>query len=52
VTNFITILTAASGTAFAKLLPGEACVFRLDVAAPAVLADTAIVVIDYLVLPV
>lgn len=29
-TNYMQILTATSGTAFARLLPGEFCLLRLD----------------------
>jgi hypothetical protein len=43
-TNYVQVLTAASsGTAFARLYPGEFCLFRLDagITGPAVAAHTA-----------
>jgi hypothetical protein len=42
-TNYIQVLTATGGTVFARLLPGEFCLFRLDatVTAPAVKANVA-----------
>lgn len=51
-TNYITLLSAVSGTTLIRLLAGEACVFRFDpgVTAPAILANTAAVVVDYMIL--
>ena len=52
-TNFVDLLTAAStGTAFARLKPGECALFRLTPAmtAPAAKSDTAICDLEYLVL--
>ena len=41
--NYVKVLTATGGTVFARLLPGEFCLFRFDnsVTAPAVQANTA-----------
>lgn len=41
-TNYVTVLTGTAGTTFARLLPGEFCILRLDssVTAPAVKANT------------
>jgi hypothetical protein len=49
VTNYVDIMTAVSGVAFARLLPGEICLLRLTPAltAPAALAHTASVAIEY-----
>ncbi|MDE1766570.1 MAG: hypothetical protein KGI27_09930 [Thaumarchaeota archaeon] len=51
-TNYVQILTAVSGTTFARLYPGEAGVIRLDagVTAPAALANVASLKIDYMIL--
>ena len=48
-TNYVDIMTAVSGTAFARLLPGEICLLRLTpaITAPAALAHTAAVDIEY-----
>ena len=53
-TNYVDIMTAVSGTAFLRLLPGEAIVFRFSpgIAAPAALAHTAPVEIQYLFLDI
>jgi hypothetical protein len=42
-TNYVTVLTGTAGTVFARLLPGEFCLLRLDVTvtAPAVKANVA-----------
>lgn len=50
-TNFVSIKTATSGTIFAKLKAGEACMFRFGsgVTAPYVIADTASVRLEYTV---
>lgn len=50
-TNYIQILTAVSGTAFARLLAGETAVFRFDPAltAPAWIAHTAACNVNLLV---
>lgn len=52
VTNFIQLLTATAGTVFAKLLPGEFALLRLDptVTAPAAKADTASCEVEYLLI--
>lgn len=51
-TNYVEILTAVSGTAFIKLLPGDAALFRFDpgVTAPAALAHTAAVNLQYFII--
>lgn len=51
-TNYVQILTAASGTVLPRLNPGEVAVFRFDsgVTAPAALAHTAPVVLQYMIL--
>lgn len=49
-TNFITVLNATSGNAVIKLKAGEFACFRFGTSTPAVLANTAIVSIDYLLL--
>lgn len=48
-TNYVDIMSAVSGTAFARLLPGEICLLRLTPAltAPAALAHTASTQIEY-----
>ena len=50
--NFVTILTGVSGTTFLKLKPLEFAMgrFNTTITAPAALADTASVVIEYLIL--
>jgi hypothetical protein len=42
-TNYVQVLTGTAGTVFARLLPGEFCLLRLDatVTAPAVQAHTS-----------
>ena len=42
-TNYVQVLTGTSGTVFARLLPGEFCLLRLDatVTNPAVQANTS-----------
>lgn len=51
-TNFVELMTAVSGTVFAKLKPGEVAMFRFPgtVTAPAALANTGAVKIEYLFL--
>lgn len=51
-TNYLDILTAASGTAFLRLLPGEFAICRLTpaITAPAALAHTAATLLQYLIL--
>lgn len=51
-TNYVDILTAASGTAFARIMPGEILLMRITPAmtAPAALAHTAPVEMEYLIL--
>jgi hypothetical protein len=48
----VDILTAHNGTAFIRLLPGEGMVFRFNpaITAPAALAHTAPVLIQYMLL--
>lgn len=43
VTNYVQVKTGVAGTLFAKLLPGEFCILRLDasVTAPSLMAHTA-----------
>lgn len=50
-TNFINILTGTGGVIFAKLLPGEFCLFRMGsgVTAPFAQASTATCILDVLV---
>ena len=53
-TNYVTILTAASGTAFLQILSGDPPAvgrFAPTVTAPAALANTAPAEIEYLFLP-
>lgn len=51
--NFITVKCAASGTIFAKLLPGEAMALPLGsgATAPVAVADTAAVEVQILAIP-
>jgi hypothetical protein len=51
-TNYVDLLSATSGTAFARLMPGESALFRINpgITAPAALAHTAAVLITYLIL--
>jgi hypothetical protein len=51
-TNYVDILTAVSGTAFTRLLPGDFTMGRFNpaITAPAVLAHTASLQISYLIL--
>lgn len=49
-TNFITIKPAVAGVDTIKLKPGEFAMFRFAAAAPALLASTAICVVEYLLL--
>src|ERR1043165_6248239 len=51
-TNYVELLSAASGTKFAKLAPGEIALFRFssNITAPAALANTAAVNLEYLIL--
>lgn len=51
-TNYVDILTAASGTAFARIMPGEFMLLRLapGITAPAAQAHTATVSVQYLAL--
>jgi hypothetical protein len=51
-TNYVDILTATSGTAFLRIMPGEVACFRFNpgITAPAALAHTASVEIQYLFL--
>lgn len=50
-TNFINVLTGSAGVIFAKLLPGEFCLFRMGsgVTAPYAQANTAACLMDALV---
>lgn len=49
-TNYITVKPAVSGVDTIKIKAGEIAMFRFASAAPAVLANTAAVVIEYLLL--
>lgn len=49
-TNFVTIKPAAAGVDTLKLKAGEFAVFRFAAAAPALLADTAACVVEFLLL--
>ena len=51
-TNYVQLLSAASGTVLIKLLPGDIALFRFDggITAPALLAHTAAVNVQYLIL--
>ena len=53
-TNYVQVLTAASGTAFLKLNAGEWCIVFLDsgITAPAVLANTLACDFEYVILSV
>lgn len=48
-TNYVTILDSVSGAALLKLKAGEVAMGRFASAAPAALANTAAVVIEYLI---
>ena len=48
-TNYVTIFDATSGNAFLKLMPGEFALGRFAATAPAAQANTASVVIEYMV---
>jgi len=51
-TNYIQLMSAVSGTVFARLYPGEIALFRLDagVTAPAAISHTAACEMEYLIL--
>lgn len=49
-TNYITVKPAVAGVDTIKIKAGEIAMFRFAAAAPAVLANTAAVVIEYLLL--
>lgn len=51
-TNYVQLMSAVSGTVFARLNPGEFALFRLDatVTAPAAISHTGACVIEYLIL--
>jgi len=51
-TNYVQVLTAVSGTVFLRINAGEAALFRFDqgVTAPAILANTAACVCQWLIL--
>jgi hypothetical protein len=51
-TNYVTLLTGTAGTVFARLLPGEAALLRIDasVTAPAWQAHTATCEVEFLML--
>jgi hypothetical protein len=53
-TNYVDIMTVASGTAFIRLLPGECALFRFTpgITAPAMLAHTAACVVQFLILEI
>ena len=47
-TNFVTIAESTSGTGCIKIKPGEFALFRCDTTTPAAEADTASVVVEYM----
>ena len=51
-TNYVQLMTAASGTVFARLKPGECAVLRLDatITAVAAIANTAPCLVQFLLL--
>lgn len=49
-TNFVSVRAATGATALIKIKAGEIALFRLSSAAPFVIADTAAVEIEYLLL--
>ncbi len=53
-TNYVDILNAVSGTVMIRLMPGEPALFRFapSVTAPAALAHTAIVGMEFLILEI
>jgi hypothetical protein len=53
-TNYIQLLSAVSGTVFAKLFPGEICLLRFNttITAPAALANTLAAQLEYLILEI
>lgn len=53
-TNYIELLSAVSGTVFAKLFPGEFALLRVDptITAPAALAHTAPAALEWLMLEI
>lgn len=53
-TNYVDLMTAVSGTAFARLKPGEVALLRLPpaITAPAALANTASVDIEFLLIEI
>jgi hypothetical protein len=53
-TNYISLLSAVSGTEFCRLMPGEVALFRFDpgITAPAAIAHTAIALLQYLILEI
>ena len=51
-TNYVELMSAVSGTVFAKIAAGEVAMFRFPstITAPAAIANTAAVKIEYLIL--
>jgi len=51
-TNYVDILPATSGVSIVRMLPGEPAVFRFGsgITAPAALAHTAVVLMEYLII--
>lgn len=49
-TNYVQVLNAVNGNALAKMMPGEPCLFRFAGAAPAMIANGAPCVVEYLLL--
>jgi hypothetical protein len=51
-TNYVQLLSAASGTVLIKLLPGDVALFRFDggITAPALLAHTAACNVQFVIL--
>jgi hypothetical protein len=52
--NYISLISAVSGTEFCRLLPGEVALFRFDpgITAPAAIAHTAVALLQYLILEI
>ena len=48
-TNYVTIFDATSGNAFLKLKPGEFAMGRFAAAAPAAQANTASVIVEFMI---
>ncbi len=53
-TNFVTLLTSTGGVVFAKLWPGQGALFYFGsgVTAPFIKSDTAVCIVDYLLISI